>query len=466
MKVSARSSLIAHLAEFCSHGHVPSDVRERARREIVDNLACQWEGATNELVKTIQGTLLPSFAWGHSRVSGRPGVRVAAEGSAMLNGVSATIYESDDYHPGGLIHAGSVTVPAALAVGAEVDAPLEQVVEAVALGSEIAIRISAACQPSMNHTRAIHPTLAIGPIGAAAAAGYLIQLSQEQMAQALSIAGSFAGGPMEYSLSGGEAKRLNAGQASSTGVRAARLAQVGVTGPPTVIEGPRGIMRTMSDAADWSVIENDLESLWYLRDLAYKPYFCNGMLQGPLHALKQLRTKQNFSADKVSHIRIGLSNMGAAICGTKKDVPKDLLEAQFDGRFACSLMIARGGAGSMDFIEQQKGGFSDDMVLKWMEKIEIDVDDDAERAFPDRFVSSVTVEMSDGCTDRMLIAAPGTAEAPLSEEELLSIWQSRLASGGFQGQAQLLMEYFTSDVSTNKFLDQLEYPIDQIRARQ
>jgi len=460
----SQSPLLEHLVDFCNRGQVPSGARKRAEREIIDNLSCQWEGSANDLVAAIHRRLLPIFAEGRSRISGRPEVRVAAEGSALLNGVSATIYESDDYHPGGLIHAGSVTVPAALAMGMEVGASLGRVVDAVALGSEVAIRVSAVCQPSMNHSRGIHPTLAVGPLGAAVAAGFLLELTGEEMAQAISIAGSFAGGPMEYSLSGGEAKRLNAGQASSMGVRAAVLAQVGVTGPPTVIEGPRGIMRTLSDSDDWSGIVEDLGSLWHLEDLAYKPYFCNGMLQGPLHALNQLRMSPDFDLDRVARIRIGLSRMGVAICGVERETPRDLLEAQFDGRFACSLMLVRGGAGSMEFLAQQSAGFRDDAVLGLMDRIEFSVDEESERAFPDRFVASISIELVDGTVEESRIAAPGTSEAPLSEAELMSIWESRLAAGGCHGDIKSLVASFDSEISTKEFLDEFDSPNDQMRA--
>ena len=48
---------------------------------------------------------------------------------------------------------------------------------------------------------------------------------------------------MEYDQSGGEVKRLHAGSAAHSGVEAAQLAQLGLTGPRTIFEGQRGIFR-------------------------------------------------------------------------------------------------------------------------------------------------------------------------------------------------------------------------------
>ena len=63
------------------------------------------------------------------------------------------------------------------------------------------------------------------------------------MTHALAIAGSHAGGTMEYDQSGGEVKRLHNGMACCGGLRSALLAQIGLTGPPTIFEGERGILK-------------------------------------------------------------------------------------------------------------------------------------------------------------------------------------------------------------------------------
>ena len=65
----------------------------------------------------------------------------------------------------------------------------------------------------------------------------------------LAIAGSHAGGTMEYDQSGGEVKRMHNGMACCGGLRSAMLAQMGLTGPPTIFEGERGILKVIPGAA-------------------------------------------------------------------------------------------------------------------------------------------------------------------------------------------------------------------------
>ena len=95
---------------------------------------------------------------------------------------------------------------------------------------------------------------------AAATAGKILRLDLEQLTHALAIAGSHAGGTMEYDQSGGEVKRLHNGMACCGGLRSALLAEIGLTGPPTIFEGERGILKVMSGACDIDPIVKDLQT--------------------------------------------------------------------------------------------------------------------------------------------------------------------------------------------------------------
>ena len=78
------------------------------------------------------------------------------------------------------------------------------------------------------------------------------------MLHAFGIAGSHSAGTMEYDQTGGEIKRVHAGIAARGGIQAAMLARLGLTGPPTIIEGKRGFCRVFADQYDMDVITRDL----------------------------------------------------------------------------------------------------------------------------------------------------------------------------------------------------------------
>ena len=99
-----------------------------------------------------------------------------------------------------------------------------------------------------------------GPFGSAAACASLMQLSAAQTANAFGIAGSLAGGLLAFakSGSGGMIKRLHLGRAAEGGVIAARLAQRGYEGPPTVLEGRYGVLEAFCEETDPSLLTKGL----------------------------------------------------------------------------------------------------------------------------------------------------------------------------------------------------------------
>src|SRR5260370_15998830 len=117
--------------------------------------------------------------------------------------------------------------------------------EAIVTGYETVIAIGRACHPQLRQ-RGSHPTAAVGVVGSAAATGKLGGLSAEQLAHALGLAASSAGGLFAFVNGGGDIKRLHAGHAAREGLQAALLAEHGVQGPPGVIEARVGFMQAFA----------------------------------------------------------------------------------------------------------------------------------------------------------------------------------------------------------------------------
>ena len=176
------------------------------------------------------------------------GGRGSAAAAAFANGVAAHILERDDIHKTSTVHGGAPIVSAALAVAEREHASGLQFLTAVAVGYEAALRIGEVVNPS--HYRFWHPTGTVATFGAAAAAGSLLRLSTEQMIDAFGSAGTQAAGLWEFNADGTMSKHLHPGKAAMNGVMAADLARAGFTGARRILEGDRGFVRAMSDAAD------------------------------------------------------------------------------------------------------------------------------------------------------------------------------------------------------------------------
>ena len=99
----------------------------------------------------------------------------------------------------------------------------KQLIEAVALGFEIGIRIGEAVTPS--HYEIFHTTGTVGTFGAAAAAGKLLGLTEDEMVHALGSAGTQAAGLWEFIEEGAMSKQLHPAKAAANGLLSAVLAK-------------------------------------------------------------------------------------------------------------------------------------------------------------------------------------------------------------------------------------------------
>src|SRR5205085_9636761 len=128
--------------------------------------------------------------------------------------------------------------------------------------------------PASAYRRGFHPTGVAGAFGATAACGYLLGLTEDQVTNALGIAGTMASGSLEYLSGGAWTKRLNAGWAAHCGVVAATLAAEGFTGPATVVEGPLGLLRGHSDEPLPAEATAGLGEAFQIMRVSIKPYAC------------------------------------------------------------------------------------------------------------------------------------------------------------------------------------------------
>ncbi len=200
--------------------------------------------------------------------------------AALLNGTAAHGEDYDDTFEGGPVHSGAVLVPALLAIAERDGLSGAAVVRGLVLGSEILCRLSLVA-PKAIHKAGFHPTAVIGAISAAAAVGTALNLPAGQIAHAIGIAGSMASGIIEYLADGSWTKRMHAGWAAQSGIRAALMAKGGFIGPLSVLEGTHGFFRAFAPSVtpDYTKLFDGLGETWVTPTIAFKPYACGTMTQ-------------------------------------------------------------------------------------------------------------------------------------------------------------------------------------------
>src|SRR2546429_6011900 len=237
----------------------------------------------------------PCTAIGHTRT-------LNAAGAAFVNGTAAHGEDFDDTFEGGPVHAGAVIVPAVLAACERHHPDGRMALIGIAVGTEVLCRLSLVV-PKAVHKAGFHPTAIFGAMGAAAGVGAALGLNARQIVDALGIAGSMAGGIIEYLAEGAWTKRLHAGWAAQSGIRAALLARAGVVGPRTGVEGVHGLFHGFAHTADgdYDALIGDFGTRWVTDTLAFKPYPCGTMAQPYIDCGRRLAAR-GIKAEVISEI--------------------------------------------------------------------------------------------------------------------------------------------------------------------
>src|SRR4051794_18841125 len=227
----------------------------------------------------------PCTAIGHPRT-------LTATGAAFVNGTAAHGEDFDDTFEGGPVHAGAVIVPAVLAACERHNPDGRMALIGIAVGTEVLCRLSLVV-PKAVHKAGFHPTAIFGAMGAAVGVGAALGLGAKQIVDALGIAGSMAGGIIEYLAEGAWTKRLHAGWAAQSGIRAALLARQGFVGPRPGFGGVHRLFNGFAHTTegDYGALTQDFGARWVTDTLAFKPYPCGTMAQPYIDCARRLAAR-------------------------------------------------------------------------------------------------------------------------------------------------------------------------------
>ncbi|MDI2132452.1 MmgE/PrpD family protein [Yinghuangia seranimata] len=324
---------------------VPHEVRAAAVRHLVDGVGTAL--AARRLDAVDHGIALAVGLGGppESSVLGTT-ERLSAPVAAFATGVLVHGLDFDDTHAGGLIHPTAVVLPAAFAVGQQVGATGTEVLTACVVGYETACRIAAA-SPYGFHARGLHATQVAGVFSAAAVTAKLLRLDAPTTAAALGIAGSSAGGLLEFLSTGDATKQLHPGSASMSGVIAARLAALGASGPTTVLEGPRGVYAALSAReARPEQVTDRLGSTWETTRITIKPYPSCQLMHAALDAGASVVAAAGRLAEAdVAHITVEVHpDSAAVVCepAEAKARPRNAYDARFSLPWSLAALLTDG----------------------------------------------------------------------------------------------------------------------------
>lgn len=408
-----------HLTRFASElrfADLPDSVVELMKWCIIDQLGVQFA------CSVFKGPVLAqryarSFGSGAASVVGTS--RTAPpELAAFANGVAGRGFELDDIHWASHCHPGAVIVPPALAVCEEVGASGLQLIESVASGYEVLVRVGSGLRVN---ERGFCPVGTMGPIGAAIAAGKAAGLSPVALFDAVGLACSHGGGTLEYMVSGGQSSQLHGGLAAMAGVRCAKLAEAGFEGPLAPLAGRSGFAHAYSVACDTEAMLAELGSTWRLLQNGFKcrpyPGGIHAVVDQALNALDAMGlTAGPELASNLARVRVGVGVDPAryGFGGTDHQHPRQhAIRKQLSMPWAVANALLHGGT-----LDSLLGAAREDFDTSALaQRVFAEFDPTCERTLPGVRVR-VRLEFRDGSVGESAGYQKGSPDDPLTSGDL------------------------------------------------
>lgn len=355
--------------------------------------------------------------------------KLTAEGAAFVNGIASHGEDFDDTYEGGPVHAGVVIIPALLAAAERHQLSGADLLRGVAVGLEVMCRLCKVA-PMRVHKAGFHPTAVFGVMGAVAGIGAALRLSEEEFVNAFGIAGSMAGGLIEYLADGSWTKRMHPGWAAQSGYRAVRLAQGGFVGPRTVFEGHHGLFHGFANTLDGKFEEmmDGFGKQWLCTTIAFKPYACGTMSHPYIDCGREFRTR-NIDPEQIATIEAetaeGIVHRLWEPLAMKQSPPNGYA-AKFSTPYAIAAGILKGDAGLGEYDEDV---VKDPAMTRLAGKVSYIID--PANPYPNQFTGHLRVTLKNGeVYEHRQGYFKGGAEHPLSDEDIQRKFVANCLYGG------------------------------------
>lgn len=429
------STISAHLAEWgagLTPADVPASMATKTEAILVDVVGLCLAARNTDYVASVLEAAERGWhvAIGH-------GDRLTAADAALLNGTAAHGEDYDDTFEGGPVHSGAVIVPAVLAAAERENLFGDRILLGMAAGMEVLCRLGLVA-PKAIHKAGFHPTAVLGSLASAFAVGVATGVDARALQNALGVAGSTASGIIEYLGDGSWTKRMHAGWAAQSGLRAAAMGRAGFFGPAQVLEGEHGFFKAFAPTVTpmFDKLFDGLGERWVAETITFKPYPCGTMVQPYIDCARKLRA-EGLPVSEIASIRCLTSEGYVHRLWEPLDLkrrPPTSYAAKFSTPFGVALGLVRGEAGLADFSD---AAIADPALLEVSRLVSYQIDPND--PYPARFTGHVEVTLRDG---RVLEARQGFmrggVDAPLSRADVDAKFLANARNGGVADPEPLL----------------------------
>jgi aconitate decarboxylase len=415
---NAQTSITARVCErivACGRAAFDDRLLAAARQLFLDGIAVGVAGARLEEAPRILAAHFadPLTGTGGGTAASLLGqdARLGTVPAALVNGAAMHVL---DFEPMWLpaTHALSPALAPVLALGEALGSSGGKILTAMVLGIEIQGRLRAAAGALESHELRFHPPGFVGPIGAAVAAGHLLDFDAAQFANAIGIAGSRCGG-LFINL-GTMTKATHCAYAAALGLEAALLTRRGFTGCPTLFDPapqdyagaffPRGFAaETMLDfGAPFRIVDPG-----YAIKVFPAKFSTHYAITAALMARPQIP-----SPDAIRTVRI----TAADVPSSNRPNPRSGLDGKFSLQYTAAAALLDGHVGLSSFTDERLARPDMQSLLG---KFEVTLSRDIPSIYTAGRYLDLEVALHDGAIVRTRCERPrgSWGAAPITEDE-------------------------------------------------
>jgi 2-methylcitrate dehydratase PrpD len=372
-----------------------------SKSAILDLLGAAAGGREVLAAEAIRGYAKSSFGGGGASVWFGAD-RLHPAGATLANSAAGAALDVDDGHRRASGHPGSGVIPAVLATAEVESSTGTEVLTAITVGYEVAVRAGAALRLARTDTIATGHWCAAG---VAAAVGYLVGLSERELGSAIGTALAFS---PRLAVLGSDAHDIKEGipWAAHAGVAAAQLARIGFNGPRTGFDDGQ---------FDRAVLLRGLGVEPPLIDTVYfKPYACCRWAHAAIDAALSLVTAHEINAAAIEDVQVDTFDRATTLFNDAN--PSSLEAAQYSVPFCVATAITRGGEALLPLESSTLGSPE---ILSLAERVRLRVDPDLDAGFPSRVPARVTIRTTEGAFTCLVEEPLGEPTNPLGWDELV-----------------------------------------------
>ncbi|WP_213993784.1 MmgE/PrpD family protein [Sodalis sp. dw_96] len=357
--------VLAHYLVASRAGDLPEKVRIHGICSFVNWLGCAVGGSGHPAVDMAYSALAPFAGAEQASLLGR-NTRTDIMTAALLNGIASHVFDYDDTHLKTVIHPAGPVASAIMALSEFRGISGAEFIHALILGIETECRIGNAVYPD-HYDIGWHITGTAGVFGAAAAAGKLLGLDEQQMVWALGLAASQPVGLRE--MFGTMTKSFHPGRAAQNGLTAALLAAKGYTSSEQGIEAKRGWANVTSTHRNLAEITEGLGERHESLLNTFKPFACGIVIHPVIDGCLQLRDEHSLQAADIDGIELRVHPLVLELTG--KRTPKTGLDGKFSVYHSAAVALIQGRAGEAQY---SNAAVQDEQIMALRDRVSAVID--------------------------------------------------------------------------------------------